>query len=217
MESMHINQSKLLQLAQRRNLANMTLREIGLESGIGEHPQLVRHHLHQLVANGFLVVDKASGKMSLASTAKQDDSSRLLSIPILGRANCGEALSFADDQIEGYLQVSSSLIERKVKRPYALRAVGDSMNTAKIRTFGSQHAGIDDGDYVIINGDDKAVNNNEYIVAVIDGLANIKKLRRDAYGTRLVSESRQQYPPIPIGEGEQQDFVRGKVVAVVKR
>lgn len=213
---MHINQSKLLQLAQRRNLASMTLREIGLESGIGEHPQLVRHHLNQLIANGFIVIDKSSGQMSLASRGQHNVSAQLLSIPIMGRANCGEALSFADDQIEGYLQISPSLIERKVKKPYALRAVGESMTAAKIRTFGSQFAGIDDGDYVIVDGDDRIANNNEYIVAVIDGLANIKRIKQDTYGVRLVSESKQHYPPIPIGEAEQQDFVRGKVVAVVK-
>ena len=213
---MHENQRKILELAENNNLAKMSLRVIGAKTGIGDNPQLVRHHLQQLIKNGFLTIDKKAGAMKLASDQPVAKVSGLLSIPIMGQANCGQALSFADDQIEGYLQVSLTLIGSKVKKPYALKAVGESMTAAKIPTFGSQMAGIEDGDYVIVDGGDRVASNNEYIVAVIDGLANIKKLRQDAYGVRLVSESRQSYPPIPIGEEEQQDFVSGKVVAVVK-
>lgn len=193
----------------------MSLREIGDKTAIGTNPQLVRHHLQQLVKNGFLTIDKKTGLMTLASEQKSDRSA-LISIPIMGQANCGEALSFADNQIQGYLQVSPSLLKKRAQKPYALKAVGESMNAAKIRTFGSQFAGIDDGDYVIVDGEDKVAGNNDYIVAVIEGLANIKKLKQDEYGVRLVSESRQPLPPIMISPDEQENFVSGKVLAVVK-
>lgn len=212
---MHKNQRILLDLAQTHNLAQMSLREIGEVTGIGENPQLIRHHLQQLVKNGFLSIDKKTGQMKLASE-QQDEKAALISIPIMGQANCGEALSFADDQIQGYIQVSPSLLKKRAKMPYALRAVGESMTAAKIPTFGSQLAGIDDGDYVIIDGQERIATNNDYIVAVIDGLANIKKLKHDDYGVRLVSESKQPYPPIMISPDEQENFVSGKVLAVVK-
>jgi SOS-response transcriptional repressor LexA len=193
----------------------MSLRDIGEETNISTNPQLIRHHLQQLVKNGFLTVDRKSGVMQLASE-KQDNSASLISIPIMGQANCGQALSFANDEIEGYLQVSPALLKKANSKAYALRAAGDSMTEAKITTFGSQLAGIDDGDYVIINGDDTTVSNNDYIVSLIDGLANIKKLKQDHYGVRLVSESKKDYPPITINPDEQDYFVSGKVIAVVK-
>lgn len=212
---MHESQQRILDLANNNNLATMSLREIGEKTGIGTNPQLVRHHLQQLVKNGFLTIDRKTGQMTLASE-KQDIKAALISIPIMGQANCGEALSFADDQIQGYLQVSPGLLKKRAKKPYVLKAVGESMNAAKIPTFGSQLAGIDDGDYVIVDGEDTIASNNEYIVAVIEGLANIKKLKQDEYGVRLISESRQPLPPIMISPEEQESFVSGKVLAVVK-
>jgi SOS-response transcriptional repressor LexA len=212
---MHESQQRILDLAANNNLATMSLRDIGEKTGIGTNPQLVRHHLHQLVKNGFLTIDKASRQMTLASTQK-NNRANLIAIPIMGQANCGPATSYANDQIEGYIQVSPSLIKKSVKKPYALKAVGESMTDAKIPTFGAQLAGIDDGDYVIVDGEARIATNNEYVVAVIDGLANIKKLKQDEYGVRLVSESRQPYPPITIDPNEQENFVNGKVLAVVK-
>ena len=211
---MHENQQRIMDLASTHNLAKMTLREIGEKAGLGDNPQLTRHHLGQLVKYGFLTIDKKSGQMKLASDSSSDGG--LLSIPIMGQANCGEALSFADDRIEGYLQVSSTLIKDGIDDTYALRASGDSMNTAKIETFGSGKAGIDDGDYVVVDRSDVMPSNNDYVVSVIDGLANIKKFRSDEYGVRLISESTQSYPPIVINPDEQDYSIAGKVIAVVK-
>jgi len=216
---MHKSQQEILKLAEKNNLAKMSLREMGEKTGIGTNPQLVRHHLHQLIKNGFLIIDKKSGHMKLTNGRETSQtSSTLLYIPIMGQANCGQALSFADNEIEGYLPVLSSLIKKSIKKPYALRAMGDSMNTAKISTLDPQLklAGIDEGDYVIVDSETRTATNNEYVVAVIEGLANIKKLKQDEYGVRLVSESSQSYPPISISSDEQENFVHGKVIAVVK-
>lgn len=213
---MHDSQQRILELAADHNLATMSLREIGEKAGIGTNPQLTRHHLKQLEKNGFLKLDKKSGQMLLASQLNETQDSNLIYIPIMGQANCGQAVSFADDQVEGYLPVSASLIKRSTKKPYALRAVGDSMTDAKIPTFGGNIAGIEEGDYVVIDAEDTAAANNDYIVSVIDGLANIKRLKVDDFGMRLVSESKQPYPPITIDPQEQSYFVGGKVLAVVK-
>jgi len=213
---MHENQRRILDLASQKNLAKMSLREIGEETGIGTNPQLVRHHIKQLEKNGFLKLDKRSGQMNLSSALNSSKDKDLLYIPIMGQANCGQALSFADNQIEGYLPVSPSLVKRASKKPYALRAVGDSMVNAEIPTFGNQVAGIEEGDYVVIDGDDTVATNNEFIFLNIDGIANIKKLKTDEYGVRLISESKQSYPPITIDPQQQDYFVGGKVVAVVK-
>ena len=68
------------------------------------------------------------------TTTKQQDqtvkgilkNANLLSIPILGAANAGPAMVFANSNIEGYLRVSSTLIERPrlTHRLFALKVDG---------------------------------------------------------------------------------------------
>jgi SOS-response transcriptional repressor LexA len=91
------------------------------------------------------------------------------------------------------------------------------MNRAKIRTFGNQLAGIDDGDMVIVERTMPAdFSSKPYIVAVIDGLANIKKLVLGDGVAKLESESTSPYMPIYLTP-EVENFICGVVVAVVKQ
>jgi len=65
----------------------------------------------------------------------------------------------------------------------------------------------------------KTPENGEYVLSVIDGLANIKKfyLDQEHQQVMLVSESTKDYPPIIIGENEIGQYVlSGKVVEVIK-
>jgi len=76
---------------------------------------------------------------------------------------------------------------------------------------------IEDGDFVIIDSTQIDPNNNDYVVSIIDGMANIKKFRFDKENSRiaLTSESTQDYPPIFIHESDNYK-INGKVVDVVK-
>ena len=54
---MHNIQQKLLELAEKKNLGNLTLREIG--GFVGEtSPQKIKHHLQQLEKHGFIHINK---------------------------------------------------------------------------------------------------------------------------------------------------------------
>lgn len=213
---MHKIQEKLLQLSEKKNLGKYTLREIG--GFVGEtSPQKIKHHLQQLEKRGFINIDKnnhlierAAQQGSLKGILKN---ARLLSIPILGSANAGPAMVFANSNIEGYLRVSSNLLERPTThRLFALKVDGPSMNMAYVA--GKK---IEDGDYVIIDSEDREAINNDVVLSVIEGMANIKKYYVDKENNQilLMSESTHEFPAIHIHAND--DFaINGKVIGVIK-
>ena len=88
------------------------------------------------------------------------------------------------------------------------------MNRANI-----QGQSIEDGDNVIVNGEDKSPKNKDYVVSIIDNTANIKRIFVDEKNRRIVlfSESSQDFPPIYIHPHEVSYFISGKVVDVIKK
>jgi len=214
---MHIIQEKILNLARERNIAGLALRKIGELVGVPDSPQKIKHHLDKLIEKGLLL-SRADGKELRAAKPGLDKKTKIISLPIVGSANCGEALTFADEQIEGYLKVTPRILPprfaNRVKDLYVLKAIGNSMNRANING-----KNIENGDYALI---DRTVNkpiNGEYVVSVIDGLSNIKRFHFDAKNRQiiLVSESTQDLPPIYIHESDKTDYlICGKVVDVFK-
>src|SRR4051812_5682894 len=95
---MHSTQKKPLELAQTYDLTALGLRQIGRM--IGEpHPQKVKHHLQQLN-----ILPSAPESRIGASQ------SQLISIPLVGMANCGEPTIFAEELVDKFLQVSKKLV-----------------------------------------------------------------------------------------------------------
>jgi SOS-response transcriptional repressor LexA len=96
----------------------------------------------------------------------------IFTIPVYGLASCGEALAYAEDNVDGFLQISKALF-RKVDSAqlFAVKALGDSMDKEK----------INDGDYVIFEKYDYASKEElegKIVVAVINGMATIKQYRK---------------------------------------
>jgi repressor LexA len=218
---MHVIQEKLLFLSKSKNLAKMSLREMAQAIGLpDESPQKIKHHLQQLEKRGFLTIDRTKGVMDRSSSTPGwakgllETTSSIFSIPILGTANCGPATFYAEENFQGFLRVSTKLIGRS--RPtglYAIKADGSSMNRAEIN--GKR---IEDGDYVIINANDKSANSKDVVLAIIDGKATIKRFIDDKQNDQfvLMADSSFDYEPIYLHSSD--DFtISGKVVAVVKR
>ena len=207
---MHPIQEKLLKLIDEKNIGHLTLRDIG--ALIGEKlPQKVKHHLSQLERKGFIAIDKKNKSIKRVN-AKSASVGMFVSIPILGSANCGPATIFADENIEGYLKLSRRLVTG-FKSMFAIKADGNSLNRASIA--GKQ---VETGDYVLIDSSRGTPKDGDYVLSIIDGLATIKKYRKDSKNNRiaLLSESSQDYAPIFIHEDD--DFrVNGTAVEVVKR
>jgi len=94
----------------------------------------------------------------------------IFSIPVYGLASCGEALAFANDNVDGYLQASKRLFQReKTDKLFAVKALGDSMDKDK----------IDNGDYIIFEKYENQGNlEGKIVVAVINGMATIKRFKK---------------------------------------
>ncbi|HEX9722364.1 MAG TPA: S24 family peptidase [Candidatus Paceibacterota bacterium] len=207
---MHPIQEKLLKVIDEKNIGILTLRQIGDLTG-EKLPQKIKHHLSQLERKGFILIDRKKKKISRVSR-KTKAGDFLVAIPIVGSANCGPATIYADQNIEGYLKISKRLAPNK-KRLFALRAEGNSLNRANI-----EGKNIESGDYVIVDSENASPRDGDYVVSIIDEMANIKKYRLDRENSRiaLLSESTQEYTPIFIHEAD--NFkISGKVIDVVKK
>jgi len=109
-------------------------------------------------------------KIYLIENRNYSNFKNIFSIPVYGLASCGDALAYAQDNVDGFLQISKSIFrDTKPANLFAVKALGDSMDKDE----------INDGDYVIF---EKYENHGELegkiIVAVINGMATIKRYKK---------------------------------------
>jgi SOS-response transcriptional repressor LexA len=108
-------------------------------------------------------------KIYLVENENYGNAQNIFSIPLYGLASCGEALAYADDSTDDFLQLSKSLFHKaEPKKMFAVKALGDSMNKDN----------ISDGDYVIFEKTDADGDfEGKIVVAVINGMATIKRYK----------------------------------------
>lgn len=177
------------------------------------------YHLEKLKIGGFLEREAKQARgmtlapfdysMSLSGTFTGFD---FISVPLVGSANCGPAELLAEENIEGYLTVKKNLLPR-ASGIFALRASGHSLNRANIKG-----KTIDDGDYVLVDAEDRNIKDGDYVLSIIGGAANLKRYTFDKKKDQIIlsSESTESFKPIIILPGD--DFaINGKVVGVIKR
>lgn len=218
---LHPIQEQLLELSKSKNLAQMSLREMA--DSIGQpksSPQKIKHHLGQLEKKGFLAINRNRGTMSRMPAIKsaQDKkaaglSPNMLSIPIIGTADCGLANIFAEANFQGFLRISNRLVGINFPdEMYAVKTEGSSMNKAEVK--GKK---IEDGDYVIVDSKPKEFNNNDVVLAIVDNKATIKRFIDDRANGQIVlkADSSLDYEPIYLHPDDSFN-ISGKVVAVVK-
>jgi len=213
---MHDTQARLLTLArQNKNLGKQSLRQIAKFIDAEGKPQVVKYHLRKLEESGLIQMNLARGVIKPVKKGVADKVKNLFySLPIVGSANCGPATVFADERIEGYLKVSTKLLPKRKDGLYVLIADGPSMNRAVI------HDGetIEDGDFVVIDSAYQTPKNKDIVVAVIDGMATIKRYREDKKNNRIALEAESTENYLPIFLHENDDFsVSGKVIGVIKK
>jgi SOS-response transcriptional repressor LexA len=205
---MHVLQEKLLNLIKDKNISGFTLRDIGDAIGIEKpQPQQIKHHLEQLQSKGFIRKLNDGDYVAVATSRMAEPEDRLTQIPVLGSASCGLASQVAEEDIEGYIQVSSRLLPAW-HSVFAVKAKGDSMNAANING-----EPIEDGDIVLIDSDNRTPNNGDYVLSVIGGLANIKRFYRTSDDEIILkSESSVRHRPILIHKDDVEYVVCGKVL-----
>lgn len=208
---MHSIQRRILQLASEHGFTVLSLRGLGRLIGV-DSAQQIKHHIEQLERKGILAYDRQHKILKLAR-GKGTTQTNLILVPILGAANAGQATLLAEENLEGYLKVSSRLLPKR--HVFAIRVEGNSMNRANIKG-----QGIEDGDYIIIDPQAQNPHSGDYVLSVIDEVANVKRYYFDVRNNQvvLVSESTQKYPPIIIDPNEISGYlVNGKVIRVVKK
>lgn len=218
---MHLIQEKLLELSKKENLAKISLRDMARKIGMsGESPQKIKHHLLQLQKKGFLTIDRTRGVMDKAASTPSwakgllKKAVRLFSIPIIGTANCGPATIFAEQNFQGFLRISSKLVHRsKPDGLFAIKTDGSSMNRAEIN--GKR---IEDGDYVIVDKNDKVSETNDIVLVIIDNKASIKRLIDDRKNGQIALKSDSSFDYEPIFLHPDDDFsIDGKVIDIFKK
>jgi len=218
---MHLIQEELLKLSEKKNLAKLSLREMAKLIGRpDELPQKIKHHLLQLQKKGFLKIDRIKGVMKRTSSVPDwskgllNKSARLFSIPVIGTASCGPLTIFAEQNFQGFLRVSNKLIKRsKPEGLYAIKADGSSMNRAEI---GGMR--LEDGDFAIVDKEDRDVVNQNIVLVIIDNTATIKRFIDDRQNGQIVLKADSSFDYEPIYLHKDDDFsVCGKIIQIIKK
>lgn len=218
---MNSTQASLKELSKNIDLSTLSIREVGRRigsNGTEFHPETVKYHWKKLFEAGgiaYLYDGRTNQKRSSSvSDGPRADDVKLVAIPIYGKADCGPATQVAEQEDLGTLRISSRLLNTSdYTGLYAVQASGPSMNQAVVsgRT-------INDGDYVIVDSRLNTPRNGDCVVAIVDGLANIKKFYREKDRIVLLSDSTERYDPIFIhSEDQSGSLIGGRVVQVVPR
>lgn len=209
--SMNETREKLLELARHKDISGMGLRELARELDV-KSPQTIKFHLQKLHEAGLLSFARPSVQIDKSKLG----TSSLIRIPILGKVSAGPATQRADNEVNGYLRISSALLQSKnYKDLFALKVVGTSMNKANVSGMP-----VNDGDYAIVDGSKRNPRNGEYVIAVVDDLANLKKFHFDKENNQVVllSESSEDYLPIFVHpEDSNEGLISGTVTQVVRQ
>ncbi|NCA93805.1 MAG: repressor LexA [Sphingobacteriia bacterium] len=186
-----------------------TIREIKDEAGnLGLKLKSIRsffNYLNELEEKGY--IQRTSEDRGIKLKGITQDT--FVDIPILGMANAGTALTYADQYIEGYLKVSKSIV--RDKNVFAVQISGTSMNKAKVN-----NKIINDGDFVLVEKRE-TYDYNDKVLVIIDGLATVKIYRKFDDDNIVLAPDSTDKKHKPIFLTSEDNFViDGKVVEVLK-
>jgi SOS-response transcriptional repressor LexA len=129
----------------------------------------------------------------------------------MGYANAGTPLVDAVEWGYWVLPISKKLLWWDDKRYFVLRVEGTSMNN-----FNVKWKKVENGDYVLINKDEKELNGKDAFLFIVNWAATLKKYRKDGSAIYLLPDSNDAYhKPIILSEDDNIS-VNGKVVDVFK-
>lgn len=198
------NQQKVLSIVKHHVTdfgISPTLKEIKEKLGVKSINTVVKH-LVALENKGYIVRRKhAKRNIELRNTNQTGTNIQLVSIPVMASVGCDDLSVIVNERHDEFLEVDASLIGDK-KDVIAVRAIGNSMNDA----------GIENGDYVLIEKTEVSQNGDK-VVAIVGDMVTVKKIERKRGVTILWPQSKDsKYKPIIL----QEDFkIAGKVICTV--
>lgn len=166
-------------------------------------------HLEALEKKGFIIrTSEPRGIHIIEDSDTEMVYEYLVGIPILGYANAGTPLILADEQNLGILQLDKSLIGKK-KDLFALIVKGDSMNMREV-----DGKNIEEGSYLIVQKDAE-YEDGDAVVAVIDGSATVKNIKKNDEMVILYPQSSNPiHKPIYL-DVNGNSIINGKVIKVL--
>ncbi len=170
-----------------------SLRELAAALGL-EGTRAVEKHVEALRRKGYL--KKGRGARALGSVGRAAGRA----VPIVGRVAAGSPI-LAEQNVEGALTLDPSLA--RWEGCFLLRVKGQSMKDAAIL----------DGDLVLVKPQADA-ENGEIVVALLDGEATVKRLRKQGKAVTLLPEN-DAFKPIVVRDDAAFSIV-GKVSGVFR-
>ena len=176
-----------------------TLGEIAESIGVSSLAT-VHEHLQALVTKG--VIKKFEGAVRGIEVVDQKISAALagIELPVLGFIAAGQPIMTYTDP-DASIKVASSMVSGK-KRSYVLQVKGDSMI----------EEGILDGDYVIIEEQNTAIDGDIVVALLENGLATLKRFFKEPNRIRL-EPANSTMQPIYATDVK----IQGKCVGVIRR
>jgi repressor LexA len=159
----------------------------------------VKKHIEALVSKGYLEKDSSPRGLRIINPEYKPRRYDESAVPLIGQIAAGFPI-LAEENVERYVPVPRNLIKSE-GRYYALRVRGDSM----------VNAGIFDDDLVIVKASDLA-NNNDIVVALIDGEVTVKRFVSRGELMYLKAENPAYDDLYPI----ESFAIQGKVVGLIR-
>jgi len=155
-------------------------------------------HITALRRKGFLKqTSKRPRTLGLIHT-KQDNSSEMIRIPLLGSVAAGIPIQ-VEENFNGEIAFHRSML-KKNKEHFALLVKGDSMSGA----------GIQDGDVAVIEKQETA-RNGEIVAVIVEEAAALKRFYKENSRIKLQSEN-PDYPP----RYSQDVRILGRLVTIIR-
>lgn len=122
----------------------------------------------------------------------------MINIPLLGYANAGKPISFADENITSYIPVSKNIISWDSSNYFLLKVEWTSMNN-----FVINGKNIEDWSIVLINKSKNELNWNDAFLFIVDNCATLKKYKKEQENIYLLPVSKDKsHMPIIISEND---------------
>jgi SOS-response transcriptional repressor LexA len=201
---LHPIQHQLLDIASKEDISSFSLGQLGKRLDV--YPQIIKHHWQQLDKKGLLPY-QPKGTVGV-SNFSLPPTFNFLKIPVMGAVTAGPTRIFAEQNIEGYLKISTTL-RKSNKDLYAVKVSGESMNKALVKG-----KPIRDGSHAIVSTADNNYQTGDIVVAAIDGCATIKRLEIGDDWIKLNPDSTKTYQPIILSQQEGMAQMCGKVIEV---
>lgn len=199
-----VKQSAFLDLIER------CFRKTGQSPTIRELAQIRKDKSLRTVAQYLELLERKGAirreryKQRSIEVLRNDEEALTVSLPVMGAAGCGNPSICADQKYDEHLTIDRAFLKgRDTAKVVLIRAVGNSMVDAEVR----------DNDLIVTEVTTE-VNQGDKVIAIIDGLAVLKKIHFTKNAVILKPMSPDpQYTPIIMTRNFR---VFGKMVDVIK-